>query len=310
MTDFFRQRIKLLFYAWLFLGFVVPLEAKHYFVDDNGSDANNGTNVSAPFLTISKAAGLMMPLAVSSTCYIFPGNYSEQVEIYSNKNNGFMVFTRLSNSLPVLDGAGASNDIFTITNASRVILSGLVIRACTNSGIMILGNSVSNSIMQNEIYNNSRAGIMISGSEADCNRIEGNHIWKSTSQDYCIYILEGDSTEIRTNRLAQSGIYSIYLQGSITNTRIVNNQICSNSYGIYINYEGIDRNSIISNRIWKIGLFGIYIQQGDTNRIYRNLFADNLYGVYVDNGADGTEEINNTFFRHTYAIYNPGNAAN
>ena len=140
-----------------------------FFVDDTGDDTYNGTFIK-PFKTIQKAADTMMPGVTVASCYIFPGTYSEQVGIYSNKNSGFMIFTALSNNKsPVLTGYGVTNYGFFITNTDNLIIKDLKIKTFNNSGIYLTGDATNNYIIRNTIYSNDSYGIYINGDDADNN---------------------------------------------------------------------------------------------------------------------------------------------
>src|SRR5690242_657336 len=78
------------------------MAAATYYVAKTGSDSNAGTNISAPFLTIQKAASVML---AGDTCYIRKGIYRETVT-------------------PVNSGTSAASITFSAYPGDPVIISG------------------------------------------------------------------------------------------------------------------------------------------------------------------------------------------
>jgi hypothetical protein len=78
--------------------------ADDYFVATNGSDANSGATVGAPFRTIRKAADVMGP---GDTCYIREGRYHERVvvEDVAGSETRPVLFKAYKNEKVVLDGS-------------------------------------------------------------------------------------------------------------------------------------------------------------------------------------------------------------
>ena len=104
------------------------------------------------------------PLCTNATTYIFPGIYSEQVDISANNNSGFMVFMKLSNEMPIMNGQDNTNYAFNITNAGRIIIRDLVIRDYNAYGILF-DNSSPNDIMHNDIFSSGNGIYIGNGSE-------------------------------------------------------------------------------------------------------------------------------------------------
>ncbi|MDD5067468.1 MAG: right-handed parallel beta-helix repeat-containing protein, partial [bacterium] len=273
-----------------------------YYVDDNnGLDTNPGT-FSQPFRTIQKAALAMMPglpNCSSAITYIFPGIYQERVTIKSNKNTGYMLFTKLSNSMPVLTGVSTTNHGIKMTNACRVAIHGLVVKSYSTHGIILVGASSNNRISRNNIYSNNSYGINIDSEDADKNYILTNNVW-SRNQDRPVYIGDGDNNVVRSNQIHSSQYGGIQLDASATGNWVVCNSIYSNNtHNVYISAEGADNNYIISNHIWGAGggpLYnGIYLVSADNMVIRDNrIHAIMQYGIQL-----ATSPTNNTIERNT-----------
>ena len=84
---------------------VLPAHATTYFVATNGSNANPGTSLAAPFQTIQRAATNMV---VGDSCFIRAGVYHETLTPRrSGTSNAPIAFTAYSNEAVMLDGADA-----------------------------------------------------------------------------------------------------------------------------------------------------------------------------------------------------------
>ncbi len=80
-----------------------PAAAATYFVAPNGSDANAGTNLAAPFQTIQHAAATTV---AGDVCFIRAGVYRETLEPSSSGASGAPItFAAYSNEAVTLDGA-------------------------------------------------------------------------------------------------------------------------------------------------------------------------------------------------------------
>jgi hypothetical protein len=82
---------------------LLPAQATTYFVATNGSDANLGTTVGAPFLTIQHATGKLTP---GDFCVIRGGTYHETITpATSGKSGAPITFTCYSNETVTIDAA-------------------------------------------------------------------------------------------------------------------------------------------------------------------------------------------------------------
>ncbi|MDD5067921.1 MAG: NosD domain-containing protein, partial [bacterium] len=269
------------------------------------SDSNPGT-FELPFLTIQRAANAMMPgppQCTSATTYIFPGTYADRVTILSNINTDYMVFTKLSNNKPVLYGSLASNFAVKITNAGKVILSGLIIRQYLN-GIMIKGDAAENIITGNTIFSNDNNAIIIDSDTADNNQIMSNNIW-GLNQNNGLRINDGDNNTIRSNYIHHNQSDGIYFLGSASANRIILNTIFSNTRGIYFSSDDADNNFILTNNIIggrQAAGVGIYISAGDDNIMRENRIHNYTVsgtGISLENSASFNYMVRNSIYSNS-----------
>jgi hypothetical protein len=83
--------------------YVLSADAATYFVATNGSDGNTGTNLSAPFQTVQRAAGIML---AGDTCFIRAGNYRETLAPPNSGTSGAPItFAAYANEIATINGA-------------------------------------------------------------------------------------------------------------------------------------------------------------------------------------------------------------
>ncbi len=282
-----------------------------FYVATNGSDTNNGSFMN-PFATIQKAVDVMSggpPVCTSATCYIFPGIYSEEVVINSNKNSGYMVFTALSNNnLPELDGESLKEFGIKITNTSKVYISGLSISKYSN-GIVIKGASTNNVISRNIICSNDLFGISFERAKVRYNTIISNEIF-GANQDRGININFADKNMIKYNKIYKNSVEGIVILNTSTSNIILGNQIYSNNfYGISCGgILGIGNNIIISNDIYGPQQNnGITFYNTDRNIVRNNRIVNNNFcGIVLGwLASSNTVTGNQIFSNSTYGIYYP-----
>ena len=89
-------------------------DATTYFVASNGSDANSGTNLAAPFQTIQHAATNMV---AGDTCFIRAGVYHETLApSHSGTSSAPITFAAYSNEVVTLDAADAVTGWTSLSN--------------------------------------------------------------------------------------------------------------------------------------------------------------------------------------------------
>ncbi|MBN1898285.1 MAG: right-handed parallel beta-helix repeat-containing protein [Spirochaetes bacterium] len=279
--------------GWKESPFTGPYGGPYYVDNDIGSNTYPGT-FSQPFRTIQKAAEKMSMGVTISSCYIYPGIYSNQVSISSNKNSGFMVFASISNSNYAVMKGVSQNYGFYITNASRIIIQDLYIAKYSN-GIALAGSSTNNFIIKNTIFSNSLYGVYIKSDSADKNYILTNDIQNNQSG---VYLRDGDNNIIQINNIYDNS-NGIYLFGTAMNNLILLNNIYTNALaGININSDDADFNYLYGNRIIN-NSGGILFSDGDFNVIRSNTFSSNRYnGIHFLGTVENNGIMKNEFYKN------------
>ena len=279
-----------------------------FYVDNGSGNDNNLGTWAQPFRTIQKAANAMMPgppACTSSTTYIFPGTYSNSIAIKSNKNPGYMVFTKCSNVMPVLTGGSGSSSGFTVQSANRIMISWLNITAYTE-GIHAL-NSSYDLILSNQINNNVNTGISLLNSPH--NRISGNLIQDNVNS-YGIS-LNNSSSNVITNNQINHDATGIGLANSSYN-KMTGNKIMLNTYlGLQILGGGSSSNYITANVFNGANAYlgGINLQDTHNNRVDGNFIAhDGVFGwgIWTWGTAGDNLFINNSICSNQDAVVGGG----
>lgn len=296
-----------LYYIIIFI-IIIPCslvcQDRTYYVDDSGLDTNPGT-FALPFQTIQHAANVMSSNTTSATCFISPGLYFEQVDIFSNMNNRFMVFTALTNSAPpILNGNGVTNYSFYITNTARIMIKNLNIKNYADGGIHIRGASSSNYIIKNNLYTNVY-GIMFVLNEADNNFVLSNNIFNNQASG--IIISYGDNNQIISNKIYNNFQNGIQIMNGAMSNLILNNQIYSNEiYGIDIR-TGVTSspyNIIIQNNIYGTNQDrGINLWTPSYTKCFANKIHHVKNGLWVNGSTDGYFSNNEIYSNLEYGVY-------
>ncbi len=221
-----------------------------------------------------------------------PGNYTKIQDAIDNASDGDTVFV-YNESSPYIEDVFVNKSINLIgedrnstiidyngnhwslgINADWVNISRFTIQNSSSFGIEIWSNNVS--IYDNIIINNSYSGIIIAGG-----KVSNNFIAKNI---------------IKFNKW-----YGIWLNGSIINSKISQNNICSNyEYGIIVDdfcYCITISDNIISdiyNPYWEA--IGIFLES-DYNFVTGNIISNNSWGICIYNDSNtitGNDITNNT----------------
>jgi len=255
-----------------------------FYVDDSGNDVNSGTNITEPFASIQHAVDIVssgLPTITSSTIYIFPGTYLEDVDITSNKNSSYLSIMALSNIRPIIDGGGTRSWAFRIMGASNIIIRDFIIKKFKYSGIYFDGNSKNNKIINNLVFSNDvvggYGGIRLKLDTVDNVLILSNEIWGNGDSGvgcYGIYIDAGDNHQIYRNLIHDNLDRGIRVRNDATNVRIINNTIFGNGNdGIEMQNtsSGVLYNNIIeSNAGYAVDASSTGLIFGNYNLIYNN----------------------------------------
>jgi len=170
-----------------------------------------------------------------------------------------------------------------------------------NKNGIILVNSHYNTVVQNLLFNNSAAGMSLSGSVG--NNISDNNV--------------------------SEGAYAIKLS-STNATFVVNNTVADNSYGIYLeasSNDTVDRNTLLRNSVDGIfphacndivvsnneiseSAYGIQIYNSETITVLGNDAYDNSYGVYLAYSGPSNIVENNTISGNDWGASLYGSSSN
>lgn len=137
----------------------------NYYVATNGSDSNPGTNITAPFATLAKAASVA---TAGKLVYIRGGTYviTSGVSLSKTAHPTNMIrFWAYPGEVPVVDasGAGSGTDAISISG-DWYHVRGLTVTLAGHNGIKISGDS---NIVENcVVHDNGNTGLHLTGSAA------------------------------------------------------------------------------------------------------------------------------------------------
>lgn len=141
------------FFLCFFAFFIFhQLGAATYYVSNNGSDNNNGSQ-SSPWQTIQHAAN---EVRAGDSISIEDGIYEESVIIRNsgNNSNGFISFT--GNGTVIMQGNSNLNSAFETDDASYINIENIIIQDYHREGIAFYGNNIKRNIrLKNLIIFNS-----------------------------------------------------------------------------------------------------------------------------------------------------------
>ncbi len=292
-------------HAYLDVEYTTPSTSGPFYVDDDsGYDGNPGT-FEYPLATIQEAvdrASKGPPFCTSATVYVFPGVYNEKIAIYSNKNSGYLVITRLSNTMPVLSGEDVKWSGFTLySNVNKIKINGFVIKRYTSTGIRLVDNSCSNEIVNNIFLSNVDAGVKLSYAPFR-NCIVSNEIIGGKQQNGII-INASDYNTVLNNYISSHIDNGILVDNNSISNNIKYNTICSNlTNGIKIAAGVADNNFIISNNIFgEVQKNGIYINDSDNIFIKgNNIYSHFSNGILLLGNAKSNTICNNEIYLNKF----------
>jgi parallel beta-helix repeat protein len=214
----------------------------------------------------------------------------------------------------IIDGTGTGTVIriqadsveirgFTVRNGSRKY-SG--IRANDYSYITLANNTVEtnkygitllyshyNTIVQNQILNNTAAGVSIS--ESIGNNISNNTVSESA---YGLKLSSTNTTFVRNNTVADNS-YGIYLQSS-SNDTIDRNTVIRNAVDGILQHASHD--VIVSNNKVSQCAYGIQLYNSYAITVLENNATDNSYGMYLAYSGPSNTIENNTFHGNDWGV--------
>ena len=308
--------------------------AATYYVAPTGNDASNGS-LSAPFRTITKAAGVARP---GDTVSVRGGVYNEIVKA-SVKGTAVARITIQSHpgEQAIIDGTGTASatDLVQLGSAEYLDFTGFEVRNSNRLGIAGWG-SKNVRILNNKVHHSFRGGIYVGhsgfGSVYDIT-IAGNTVYGNVLENQLhnmnggwgqsISVQYADRVTITNNRVYQNDGEGIVLVLS-DNAVVQGNEVSDSfSVGIYLDnaqYSKVDGNFVYStgnSRYFRDGYpasgiatanesYGVANKLTDLT-ITNNIVVDTRYGFYygafeAGGGLKNTTVSNNTFYKSRTAM--------
>ncbi len=329
------RRSKHFFTALAVVLFGATAHAADRYVSTSGNDANAGT-LAAPLRTITQAAAVAQP---GDTIHVRGGVYTGRVKIYSKGTASARITFRPYNSEKVtLDGAGVPSDkaVVSLNEAEYVDFNGFEVRNAPYIGILgwyaknirilnndvhgtvrggiwvgadtmgyssditVSGNSVHNTVLENQYHNMGGGGwagaVVVSVTERAT--ITGNRIWNNDGEG--LISLRSNHHVIRDNQIWDNFSVELYIDNS--------------------RFATVDRNFVYNTgnpRYLRDGrrAAGIAVANetnSNMNPSSDNLFSNNIvvgtrwgfyYGAWESGGGlRNSKVVNNTFYGTTDAI--------
>ena len=312
--------------------------ASAYYVSPTGSDSNNGTSSSTPFLTLEKAQMAMQSSSIKTT-YLMGGVYSRSATLTLGNADAGERWLAYPGQTPILDGGNTLSTGITVAGTSNVTIRWMTLRnfvgtaigiykvtgslfdsntiynitgpALSNGaytakgiGIVIYGALISSTISHNLIYNTTNHGIHMtpdpkSPSTPNQNvTIDSNYIHDVNSYPG-LYDTGGIYLNDRLH--AQSGII-------ISNNEVANYGNTTTGIGARAIYLDDESSNVVihDNVITGNGAWGLQIHGGNDVSVYNNVFDITLatqgIGVYQDDVSSGWPNYgmqNNVFYNNT-----------
>jgi hypothetical protein len=165
--------------------FSLPTWASTYYVSNDGNDSSNGTSLSTPFKTLSKACGIST-LTAGDQIIVRGGNYSVTSSITLSKSGTSAAPIRLvtyngERALINFSGIASGKRGFTLSG-NYWYLKGLDVSKATDNGIIITG--AYNTIEFCSFYENGDSGMQLSGGAHDNKIVNCDSYWNADPTDY------------------------------------------------------------------------------------------------------------------------------
>jgi Glycosyl hydrolases family 16 len=277
------MKIKVLL-PFLFVAFVSHAQTIYY-VSPNGNDSNNGLTLSTAWKTFGKAC---LSATNSSIVYFRGGTYTATNAVLSASGSSlaYLQFLNYNNEIPIIDGGGMNQTLFTIENKGYVKIRGLHFknsRGNSTWGVKISGNShhieirdckISDVSTISNVTSLSNCGsvnalpLKVCGAGANNIIIDGNEVYNCVTGCSEAISVSGDVTnfQITNNIVHDIGNIGIVVAGQYNN-------FCS----------GITQNGLIADNV-----------------VYRCRFAEpnvnmSAAGIYVDGANNVVVERNRVF---------------
>jgi chitodextrinase len=329
------RRARYYFSTLAILALGVTAQAADRYVSLSGNDANPGT-LAAPLRTITQAAVVAQP---GDTIHVRGGVYSERVKIFSKGTAAARItFKAYNNEKVTLDGATVPADkaIVTLNTTEYVDFSGFEVRngpyigilgwqarhtrildndvhgtvrggiwvgadtTGLSSDITVSGNSVHNTVLENQYHNMGGGGWAgaVVVSVTDRATISGNRIWNNDGEG--LISLRSNYHVVRANQIWDNFSVELYIDNS--RYAIVDSNLVYNT--------GNPR--YLRNGERAAGIAVANETNANMNPSSDNVFSNNIvvgtrWGFYYGNWESGgglrnTKVVNNTFYGSTDAI--------
>ena len=251
-----------------------------YYVAENGSDDNPGTDPATPFRTINKGVTVLSP---GDTLYIRGGTYHEKVRVsVSGTAEKPITITAYPGESPVMDGQntlpGDYGGYLVRLSGSHLILSGLEIRNVAGSAVQSSGDY--NTIRRMRIHHCVNGAILVGGT-GYCpdgvtntgNIVEDNEVWM---------------TSLMHEEVMQGGQWD----GAINVARcpqdtIVRRNTVHETWGIGIAVHEAYSTTIEDNVVWNNQMEHFYVNNAPYTLVQRNMSYNTLDTPFLYNGMPG-----------------------
>ena len=148
--------------------------------------------------------------------------------VYNNTKAGIMLSKNVQDSIVKNNEIQGENTGISVSESSKDIVHGNVIRNSTN-GIQVKLNSSNNIIENNYIYYSDKCGIQVSDNSSS-NIVISNSILNPAKSAICL--LEGPTTNaIKNNTVDASGSYAVYARNSPSKENVVKENVFLNVTG-------------------------------------------------------------------------------
>lgn len=318
-----------------FVSLIVPVCAaapQAFYVSPNGSDANSGSDLSSPFLSLERARAAMQNSKSVKTTYLMGGLYNRFATLTLSKTDNGETWLAIPGQTPVLDGRGKVATGIKIDGATNVTIRWLTLQNFQQIGIhandapgFVFDSNTAKHITSTswnhsafEVTGSCRNGRITHNYIQDCgycgievNAVKGDDITRLAIEFNAVY----DTMKAMKDG---GGIYVMDRGHSGAPVRIANNIIgnygsqTNKSKAIYLD-DQLSSVTVVNNIVWGAGKYCIQIHGGDHNVVTNNIFdisgASRL--AYYQDASPGTNYgmAGNTFVNNIVCTTNKKSAS-
>jgi parallel beta-helix repeat protein len=226
----------------------------------------------------------------------------EKITASSNTGNGISLNTALRNTIKTCTATENGNvGIILYGNSDSNTLTGNTATGNLNDGIRIF-TSNNNDILNNKVLNNKNRGIWVSG---DYNTFTENTVTGNTGDGIHLF---GSNGNLLTKNILKLNAQGIRVSDDSFNNEINGNTIQNNTNNGLLLIDTANYNMVVGNTLDKNSNSGVRIVRSGANTVSGNYVRDNvLEGLYM--WGDGTVSnviVNNYFYNTNNAgVYTP-----